>query len=103
MIELLIGLAVSTLVSGTVLWLAMKMTGVDGTYAGMLTIAFAAAVVGMIPMLGWILSLVVMFALIVSFTTAEFFPDAVLMVVVAWGLKVVLSLVILGTLLNFSG
>ena len=39
-----------------------------------------------IPYFGWILSLIVLLVLISKLTSAEIWPDAVLIVVVAWGL-----------------
>ena len=39
-----------------------------------------------IPYFGWILSLIVLLVLISKFTTAEIWPDAALIVVVAWAL-----------------
>jgi hypothetical protein len=37
-----------------------------------------------IPYVGWILSLIVLLVLISKFTSAEIWPDAVLIVVIAW-------------------
>lgn len=76
------------LVTTVALWLAMKLTKEDGPFLGLLLAAFAASLVDLLPIpyFGWVLSLLVLLALISKFTTAEIWPDAVLIVVVAWGL-----------------
>lgn len=102
MLELLLGLVVGTLVSGTVLWVAMKLTAVDGTYVGMLAIALITHLIQFVPFIGWILSIVVMFVLIVNWTTAEFFPDAILMVVVSWLVGFFIMLAAAGALENLA-
>jgi len=49
----------------------------------MLVISLITALVGAIPVVGFILGTIVMFVLICKWTDAEFWPDAVLMVLVA--------------------
>jgi hypothetical protein len=70
------------------LWLAMKLTKEDGPFLGLLAAASIATLVEWLPIpyVGWILSLIVLLALISKFTSAEIWPDAVLIVVVAWSL-----------------
>ena len=83
MIELALTFAVATVISAACLWAGMKLTRVDGTFLAMLIIAATSSLVGVIPHVGWLLSFIVMFVLICKWTTAEFWPDAVLMVIVA--------------------
>lgn len=83
MIDVVVGLLIGTVFSAACLWAGMKLTKVDGTFVGMILIAAISSLVGLIPMVGWLVSLVVMFALISKWTDAEFWPDAVLMVIVA--------------------
>ena len=61
----------------------MKLTKVKGDFLAMLIITAVSALLSLIPMVGWILSTVAMFVLICKWTDAHFWPDAVLMVVVA--------------------
>jgi len=78
-----IAFILGTLLSATCLWIAMKLTGLQGTFVAIATICAICAVLGLIPFVGWLLSIVVMFVLICKWTTAEFWPDAILMVLVA--------------------
>jgi hypothetical protein len=68
------------------LWLAMKLTKVKGSFLSLLAAASIAALAGLIPIpyVGWILPFIVLLVLVSCWTTAEVWPDAVLMVVVAW-------------------
>lgn len=83
MLAQLIAIIVGILVGAVCLWAGMKITKVDGTFVAMLLISTATALVGAIPGIGLILGTVVMFVLICKLTDAEFWPDAVLMVVVS--------------------
>jgi hypothetical protein len=74
---------IAILISAACLWAGMKITKVEGSFAGMLGIATVSSLFGLIPVVGWILGTVVMFVLICKWTTANFWPDAILMVVVA--------------------
>ena len=88
-----------TLVMACILWLAMKVTRVGGTFLAMVVVAIAGdlasrvagdivAVVVANLVLIWAVSLVapvvVMVEVIVRLTDAEVWPDAVLMVLVAY-------------------
>ena len=86
--EVIIAFAVQLVVSTVALWLAMKLTKEDGPFWGLFVAAFAASLVNLLPIpyFGWILSLIVLLVLISKFTTAEIWPDAALIVIVAWGL-----------------
>jgi len=87
------GFAVGTLLSACCLWAGMKVTGVDSTFVAMLGIAAISSLAGMIPVLlvpavpmicfGRLIGPIVMFVLICKWTDADFFPDAVGMVLVA--------------------
>jgi len=83
MIEIIVGFAVATVFSAFCLWAGMKLTKVDGTFVSMLIIAAVSSLLGIIPYAGWLIGTIVMFVLICKWTDAEFWPDAVLMVVVA--------------------
>ncbi len=96
---LLVSFAVATLFSAACLWVAMKVTGVSGTFIAMLLIAAICAVVELIPYVGWIAAFILMFALIRRWTSAEIWPDAVLMVVVAWFVSTAASFLLAGVTL----
>jgi len=79
---------VQLIVSTIALWLAMKLTKEQGPFLGLLAAAFIASLAGLLPIpyFSGLLSLVVLLIMISKFTTAEIWPDTVLIVVVAWGL-----------------
>jgi hypothetical protein len=74
---------IGSIISAVSLWCGMKLTKVQGTFLGMMLIAAVSGLCGLIPAVGAIVALIVMFFLISKFTDAQFWPDAVLMVVVA--------------------
>ena len=83
----IIAFLVQLTVSAFVLWLAMKLTKEEGSFLGLLAAAFIASLAGLmpIPYFSGLFSFIVLLILISKFTTAEIWPDAVLIVVVAWG------------------
>ena len=83
MISIIVVFIIRTVFSAFCLWAGMKLTKVNGAFLAMLIIAAVSALLGLIPMVGLIIGTVVMFVLICKWTDAEFWPDAVLMVVVA--------------------
>ena len=95
---LLISFVISTLFSAVCLWVAMKVTGVVGTFIAMLLIAAICAVVGLVPFVGGLAALVLMFILIRRWTSANVWPDAVLMVVAARAVSIAASVMLAGAL-----
>lgn len=83
MISIIVVFIIRSVFSAFCLWAGMKLTKVKGDFLAMLIIAAVSALFGLIPMVGWIIGTVVMYVLICKWTDAEFWPDAVLMVVVA--------------------
>ena len=85
---LIIGFFVQLIVSAIALWLAMKLTKEEGPFLGRLAAAFVASLASLLPIpyFSGLLSFIVLLILISKFTTAEIWPDAALVVVVAWGL-----------------
>lgn len=78
------------LFSAFCLWVGMKLVKVDGTFLAMVIISAIAAVLGFIPaafgfgpVIGWIIGVIAMYVMICKWTDAKFWPDAVLMVVIA--------------------
>ena len=83
MFERVVLLMVDGLVFAVCLWLAMGLTKVKGSFWSMVIIVAVSALLALIPYAGWILSAIGMYVLICKLTDAEFWPDAVLMVIVA--------------------
>lgn len=88
------------------LWLAKTLTGVWCTFPRLLLIAILPILVFIIPlsfMINYIIAVVIMYVLIAKLTDADFFPDAVFMVVIANILSTIMLLVIISNpkLLNF--
>jgi len=88
MYEVILAFIVQLVVSAVALWMAMKLTKEEGPFWGFLVAVFVSSLVNLLPIpyVGWILSLIVLLVLISKFTSAEIWPDAALIVVVAWGL-----------------
>jgi len=79
-VEGLVVFVVGAVCYGACLWVGVKLTGVRGTFIAM---ALISAACGLVPTVGGVLSAVVMFILLARWTDAEFWPEAVLLVVVA--------------------
>lgn len=75
---------IQAIVSTIMLFLAMKLTKEDGPFSKLFAAAFIAALINLIPYAGSFISFIVLLILISRWTTAEIWPDAVLIVVVAW-------------------
>lgn len=71
------------LVGGVILWLSAKITSVDLALKETVIAAGAAAIVSLVPTVGWILSIVLLFALLKNFSQANIWPDLILMVIVS--------------------
>jgi DNA-directed RNA polymerase subunit RPC12/RpoP len=80
---LVLVMAVGTVTSACCLWVGMKVTDVEGTFGALLGIAAICSLVGLVPFVGGLASLVVMFVLICKWTDADFWPQAIGMVLVA--------------------
>jgi hypothetical protein len=87
-VSFIVAFLIQVVATTVFLWLAMKLTKEDGPFFGLLAAASIATLIQLLPIpyVGWILSLIVLLALISKFTSAEIWPDAVLIVVVAWSL-----------------
>lgn len=74
---------VNALIFAVCLWLGMKITSEEGSFFALVFISAVCSLVGLIPVAGWILSAVVMYILLCKMLEMKFFPDAVIVVVVA--------------------
>ena len=98
--DIVIALVVEILFGALALWVAAKVTKVEITFPQLLIVAAASSVAGLVPLVGWLLGLVVMFLLIRKFTQADIWPDAVLMVVVSWFVSLLAGLFLVGVIMS---
>jgi hypothetical protein len=98
--EMIISLVAGILLGACFLWVGMKVTKVEGTFLKMLGVAAASSLIGLVPLVGWLLSIIVMFLLIRKLTDAEIWPDAVLMVLVAGGVSILGGMLLMSVLSN---
>ena len=93
MYVVILAFLVRLMVTTFALWLAMKLTKEEGPFLGLLAAAFIASLAGLLPIpyFSGLLSFIVLLIMISKFTTAEIWPDAVLIVVVAWGLATLVN------------
>ena len=94
---LIIAFFVQLMVTAIALWLAMKLTKEEGPFLGLFAAAFIASLAGLLPIpyFSGPLSFIVLLILISKFTTAEIWPDAVLIVVVDWDLAALANIVLM--------
>ena len=83
-LNLITVLAAVILLRTGILWIAMKLTGVQGNILHLLLASVITTLIELIPIAGRFISAIVLLGLIAHWTTADIFPDATLMVVVAW-------------------
>lgn len=79
----LVLVVLDALIGGVILWLAAKITSVDLVLRETVIAAGGAAIVSLIPTVGWVLSIVVLFVLLKKFSRANIWPDIILMVIVS--------------------
>ena len=93
---LIIAFFVQLTVSTIALWLAMRLTKEDGPFFGLFAAAFISSLASLLPIpyFSGLFSFIVLLILISKFTTAEIWPDAVLIVVVASGLAALANIAI---------
>jgi len=93
---LILAFLVQLVVSAVALWLAMKLTKEEGSFLGLIAAVFIASLAGLLPIpyFSGLLSFIVLLIMVSKFTTAEIWPDAVLIVVVAWGLAALSNIAI---------
>ncbi|MBB5320186.1 hypothetical protein [Marinobacter oulmenensis] len=79
----LIVIVLDAVVGGVILWLAAKITSVDLALSETFVAAAGAAAVSLVPTVGWVLSILVLFVLLKKFSRASIWPDIILMVIVS--------------------
>ena len=83
--EVIIFVLLDAILGGLVLWIAGKITSVGLALRNTIIAAGAAALVSLIPSLGWFLSIILLFYLLKKFSQADIWPDLILMVIVSRG------------------
>lgn len=91
--EFLIYFLLDAVISGGILWIASRLTAVDLLFKTAVIVAGASALIGLIPAIGWLLSIILFFYLLSHFTGAPFWPDLILMVLVS---KLVSLVIVIG-------
>ncbi|WNO10797.1 hypothetical protein [Teredinibacter sp. KSP-S5-2] len=96
--EFLIYFLLDAIISGSVLWVASRITSVDLLFKTAVIVSGCSALVGLIPGVGWILSIVVFFYLLKKYTGASVWPDLILMVLVSKLVAIVAVMAVAGSL-----
>lgn len=81
--EIVLSFILNAVLSGTILWIASRITSVDLLFKTAILVAGASAIVGIVPIIGFLLSIILFFYLLTKFTNAPVWPDLILMVVVS--------------------
>ena len=98
LVATLIGLAISSVVTGLLVWLGVKLTGESGSVLALMLAALLSGVAGLLPMVGWIASIVVLLYCVKLWTSANGWFDCLFAVVVAWGIGNIGAVVLMGLL-----
>ncbi len=96
---MVLALAIGTLLSAISLWVAMKLTRIDGSIIAILIISAVSSLMTHFPVVGNIISAIVTLFLICRLTSAELWPDAVLIMVVARGVAMLGRLMLMNAFL----
>ncbi|MBN3562200.1 hypothetical protein [Aliamphritea spongicola] len=98
--DLLLSLLLDALFSGVALWLASKVLSVQLRFTEIVIAVFAASLVALlpVPILGWVLSLVVLFYLLKHFSDADVWPDLILLVLIGRLISFLAILFLVGSL-----
>ncbi len=89
--ELVVVFILEVLIGGGTLWVACKVTAIDLEFKETAIAAGAAALTSIIPGIGWLLSIIVLFWVLKYFSQVNIWPDLVLAVVVSRLLSVMLA------------
>ena len=79
----LVQFIVSAVFSAGVIWAASKLTFLSIQFKQAVIVAGASALVSLVPGIGWLLSIILFLYLLNYYTDAPFWPDLILMMLVA--------------------
>ncbi|WP_028876949.1 hypothetical protein [Teredinibacter turnerae] len=94
--EVLMYVALDALITGFIVFLAGKLTAVEIEFKEAVICVGLSSLLGLIPSVGWILSIIAFFYLLKKYTAADIWPDLILLVVVSKLISVVVLLAIGG-------
>ena len=101
--ELLLNIAFHTLFQGVLLLLAMSLTGVRGSIAKVFAASLIAILAGGIPdsiYLSIPLQFIVLIWLLNKWTSGDNLGSIIFMVIVTWGLRMIIVLFLISSLIN---
>ena len=85
----ILGFLINTTIWTFVLFMSMRLTKTDGKIVHLILASAISGLLRFIPFFGLIFSYVSLWILISAWTNSEPWPDAALMVVVAWGIGLI--------------
>lgn len=85
----------SILISGVILWISAKITGVNLTFRNILIVVAIANLLTLIPVLGHLFGLIGFFMTLKYFTQLDIWPNLVLLTIINQGLTVLIMMIII--------
>lgn len=85
----------SILISGVILWISAKITGVNLTFRNILIVVAIANLLNLIPVLGHLFGLIGFFMALKYFTQLDIWPNLVLLTIINQGLTVLIMMIII--------
>ena len=76
-------LIINLFIGGLALWIAAKLTSVDLKLKDTIVAVAIAAVIGVIPIIGWPLSIIALLLLLKKYSSANIWPDILILVIVS--------------------
>lgn len=93
--EIIVFVILDAIITGFIVFLAGKLTAVQIDFKEAVICVGISSVLGLIPTIGWLLSILVFFYLLKRFTASDIWPDLILLVVVSKLISVI-ALIALG-------
>ncbi len=94
--EVLMYVALDAIITGFIVFLAGKLTAVEIDFKDAVICVGLSSIIGLIPSVGWILSIIAYFYLLKKYTSANVWPDLILLVIVSKLISVVALLALGG-------
>lgn len=86
-LTMVIALLLGSILQGIFLYGGVRISGENGNLPALMLAALIAGLIGMIPLVGWLISIGVLFHLVQRWTTASGFVDTIFIVIIAWALR----------------
>ena len=94
----LVLLVVQTVISGSLLWVGLAVTGESGDIRALFLASFISSFFKIIPYLGGLIGFFALLALLSKWTTVDMWPGGVLVVVIANFLGAFLSMMLMASI-----